>query len=342
MKSHRKLIKGLTFTVCILLVLTIGTGVVVYSRAQHLANNPLDVLNSGATPAPTDSSGQTIVNTTDPYLYNENIINVVLLGLDSDSDREALDMGYRSDTMLICAIDTQNNTVKAITIPRDTKGKVNVLDSKGNIVRTATTKINGAFNNAQAGRSAIAYQNTLAAIEGVLSDANVDLDLQYYAGIDMDGIAPITNAVGGVPVTLTDTIAGVGKKGETVLLKGDVAKKYIRTRKGDGLSGSDVDRANRQQLYFKGLAKQIKQVGIGSIPSLYSSVSKYVDTNLNMDQILALATTLINVDLDNIEFHTIEGEYVHENSMDLYEVDENALKQLALETWFVENPNYEG
>lgn len=340
MKNYKKQIRILTIAVCVLFVLTAGVGLAVYSRAKHVAGNPLDVLGSGASPAPI--SGQSIANTTDPYIYNESIINLVLMGIDSDSARLSNGIEqYQADTLLICAIDTQNHSVKAITVPRDTQAEMQLLDSQGNIVRIVTGKINNAINNAQAGLSDLGFQNMLSSLENLFQNANISIDLQHYVGIDMDGIAPIANAVGGVPVTLTDTIAGVGKKGESVLLKGDIAKKYIRTRKGEGLSGSDVDRANRQRLYFKSLASRIKALGVGAIPSLYGNVSKYIHTNLNVEQMIALANTLAKVDIERIEFHTIEGEYQVIEGSDVYVADMEALEQLALDTWFLENPNYQ-
>lgn len=94
------------------------------------------------------------------------------------------------------------------------------------------------------------------------------VDLQYYASLNMDAIIPLTEAVGGVPVTLEQDMKGIGKAGETVVLHGETAYQFVRRRKGI-TGGSDVARTARQRDYLKGLAMRVKEMGaVAAVPSL--------------------------------------------------------------------------
>ena len=48
------------------------------------------------------------------------VVNILLLGIDSNAEREAASKGYRSDVMIVLTLNGQTNEVSMLSIPRDT------------------------------------------------------------------------------------------------------------------------------------------------------------------------------------------------------------------------------
>lgn len=224
----------------------------------------------------------------------------VLLGIDSNDEREQKRMGSRSDVMVVCIVDMVKPSCSLLTIPRDTRTKIRKLSKSGEVKSTRTDKINAAYAYG-GGDPRISCENALFALNQLLGT-----DVQYYAAMDMDGIGPLTEAVGGVTVTLPADIEGVGKEGETVTLDAETAYIYVRRRKGVQ-GGSDLMRTTRQQIFLKALAKRVKEMGVSAIPAIWSTMAERVTTNLSLTQMVALGSVLSNIDTDSIETHTLPG-----------------------------------
>lgn len=250
---------------------------------------------SAAAPAPAPDP------TADPAIeLGGNKVAITLLGIDSNEEREEKDMGSRSDVMVICVVDMAAPSCTILTIPRDTRTKIRKLNSAGEVKSTRTDKINAAY--AYGGGSAQkSSENALFALNTLLGT-----DLYYYATMDMDAIGPLTEAVGGVTVTLPANIDGVGKEGQTVTLNGETAYTYVRKRK-KVQGGSDLARTARQQVFIKALAKRVKELGVSSIPALWNAMSGRITTNLSLSQMAALGSVLANIDTDAIGTFTLPG-----------------------------------
>ena len=235
------------------------------------------------------------------FKMSGNIVTLTLLGIDTSDERERLDMGWRSDSIAVMAIDMVQNKCTVITVPRDTRTKVRRLNKKGEVVSEKLNKVNAAYAFG-GGEDKYSAENALYAISKLLG-----VDLIYYASLNIDAIAPLTDAVGGVELTLPADIEGVGKEGETVLLTGEVANRYVRARKGIQ-GGSDVARTKRQQEFIKQLAFKIKSMDAVSImPKLLFSMGGKIKTNLSLEQMMMLASVLMKIEKDNLTFETIPG-----------------------------------
>ena len=68
--------------------------------------------------------GENADNKDDRRLANPNVINLLLLGVDSTEAREASSMGYRSDAIMVVSMDLVTKHVKVISIPRDSYTKI--------------------------------------------------------------------------------------------------------------------------------------------------------------------------------------------------------------------------
>jgi anionic cell wall polymer biosynthesis LytR-Cps2A-Psr (LCP) family protein len=209
------------------------------------------------------------------------------------------------------------------------------LDNNGKVTDSDYNKINTAYHYG----SNYAAENAMACIQTFFQKENVKgTDLQIpiylYASIDIDGIGPVADSVGGVDVTLTYDLPSIGKKGDKVHLTGDKAEFFIRDRHND--PEGDIGRASKEQTFMMLLAKKVKNNGmINNIINYYTSLQKYVKTNLTTTQMLDFAKLLKNVDVDSIETCTIPGQ--SQNSGQYYYIpDDDATMQLLLKVYYKE------
>lgn len=283
------------------------------SRAS--APSPAPQSESAAVPAPTatPSPAETLGSDT---------IVIALLGTDSNAAREAAEMGERSDVMVLLVIDAEDGECDLLTLPRDTRCKVQRLNAKGEVRSTRTDKLNAAFAYG-GGDVHHSANNVLWSMEQLLG-----VDLNYYAVLDMDAISPLVEAVGGVTVTMPYDIKGVGDEGEQVTLSGETAYTFLRKRKGVE-DGSDLARTARQQLFLKAFAQRVKALGLDAVSSLWAAASGYVDTNLSLSQAVALGSILSNLDVDSIDTHTLPGRAATIDGTSYYKPDADKIRELV-------------
>src|SRR5690606_31071889 len=145
----------------------------------------------------------------------EEIINVLFLGIDRDEERDATLGVYRTDTIALATINMETKDVKVLSIPRDTYAYLPVtgkMDKINHAYAFGSLKGNGVDSSVDAINSLIKY-------------AKVD----YYFSIEMEPIPEIVDLLGGVEMDVDVNIKGVLEKGFQTL-NGEQALAYIRYR----------------------------------------------------------------------------------------------------------------
>lgn len=219
--------------------------------------------------------------------------NILLLGVDSNGADTDLWEGTRSDTIMVVNIDPKTHTVKAISIPRDSK--VYLPDNKG------VQKINSA--HAIGGVNLV--KKTLKETFGIKIDK--------YIIIHDEAVEKVVDALGGIPIFVEKPMkyhdwAGHLhidlNKGETIL-NGKQAVGYLRYRK-DGLG--DIGRTQRQQWFVRSVFEKLHspQV-ITKIPEVLSIFHTYVKTDMSFYELSQYASFARGVDENKIEIATLPG-----------------------------------
>lgn len=340
--NRRKLIKILS---CILAVLVVGAGGVFFAAYQRLKNISSEILLGNQNTEPGVEKPKTyVMYKGERYYYNDNLVTLMLIGIDQSEAEDRENLGARSDTMVVCAIDIKENTLKMIVCPRDTKALVRHIDLEGNVYKEDYNKLNSSFpfggGNRDRNKGA---ENVIFNVKRVLScDGKYDIPLEKYGGINMDGVTPLNNAVGGVTVTLKEAVTGVGEKGETVKLNGDQAFTFCIQRKIKGMDGTDISRGQRQMQFLMGLAKAVKSMEVTKIPSIYSSMTKYAFTNLTTDEMVAYAKILKNINLDTMKQTQLAGKSGKVGNGSGWILDEQALEQTVIDTFYIKDPDQSG
>ncbi len=254
--------------------------------------------------------------------------NILVLGIDSNGEGTSMWEGTRSDTILVVNIDPKTQSIKAISIPRDSK--VYLPDNKG------IQKINSA--HALGGVNLV--KKTLKETFGIKID--------NYVLIHDEAVEKIVDALGGIPIYVEKRMLYhdyAGKlhidleKGNTVL-NGKQAVGYLRYRK-DGLG--DIGRTHRQQWFMKSLFEKLHspQV-ITKIPEVINVANTYIKTDLTLYEMSQYVSMLRNIDRNKIEIATLPGAPNQKGYISYWILDPEKTQEVINRMIYREKPALEG
>lgn len=236
---------------------------------------------------------------------------IALFGVDSNAERNANGGGQRSDTIMVLSVNPEKKTTEIVSIPRDTQADI--------VGKGTTEKINHAY----------AYGGTDMAVKSLEKLLNVPID--HYATIDMDGMQDMIDTVGGITVTSNATFSYDGyqfTEGERSKMDGKEAMAFIRSRKEDG-AGGDFGRQERQQLVIQGLANKLTSVSsITHFNSLMNHVEDNVKTDLSVGELNKVRSNYKDAN-DNVNRHQLEGQGgIQDDGLYYFVPSENSLNEI--------------
>ncbi|GGA54962.1 putative transcriptional regulator YvhJ [Kroppenstedtia guangzhouensis] len=233
----------------------------------------------------------------DKEITMEDPFTVLLVGTDV---RTADAKDWRSDVLMVAAVNPKKNSIKMLSIPRDTYAAI----SNSNGVKT---KINSApyyGTRSQVGP----MTNTVQTVENFL---NIPID--YYVRINFNGFIEAVDAVGGVDVNVPFDFnmrlfyKWYSFKKGPAHLNGHEALAYVRMRKSD--PEGDLGRNKRQKEVIQALMNQMTSVKtVTKVDDLLKAVGNNISHNLEMNQMIALQDTYRKIPKDRMETLEINGE----------------------------------
>ena len=250
----------------------------------------------------------------------EEPINVLLLGMDiGDTNDLSNKEAKRTDTIILANFDPVKKDIKLVSVPRDTRVKIN----------GRSQKINAAYP--------IGGERLVKELVGNILGVKVD----YVVKIDYEGFRGIVDALGGVDMYIDQDMNYDDpaqdlhihfNKGETVHLDGKKAEEFFRWRKnndGTGLINGDVDRIKNQQKFLNALIDKFLSFStITKIDDIIDVLNKNIETNIPLDVIVAYGLKGIEVNKNNINMVTLPGEGKYIGNVSYYIPNEKATKEL--------------
>ena len=214
---------------------------------------------------------------------------IMIMGVDERED----DVG-RSDTLMIATVDPKKNQAALLSIPRDTRVKIN---------GHGWDKINAAY----------AYGGEKLTQRTVEDFLGVNMD--HYIIINTHAFQKIIDAIGGIDIDVEkrmyyedpwDDNGGLvidlrpGKQH----MDGKTAVTYVRFRDEEG----DIGRIKRQQKFMKACMDKITSPAIiPKLPSVIKEVLSSVKTDLSMRQLLEFAGTLKESQKNGLKTDMVPG-----------------------------------
>ncbi|NEP61749.1 MAG: LCP family protein [Symploca sp. SIO2G7] len=235
-------------------------------------------------------------------------VNILVLGtkvLTSDLDLEPIDdSGYEplvnsfeglSDTMLLVRFDPEQEKLAVLSIPRDTRAYV-----EGHGI----TKINAANYH---GGPAL----TAKAVSELLNGVGVD----RYIRVNVQGIEKLVDALGGVTVYVPKDLKYkddtqhlyIDLKEGRQHLNGEQAVQFLRFRHDEY---GDVGRIQRQQTLMRALIEQtLSPATVGRLPKILSVIQSHIDTNLSVEELVALMGFGSQTERSNVQMLLLPGDF---------------------------------
>ena len=294
-KSSKKNIwLWLVGSLIVLILIMVGSAYYTVHQTMNKMNTPL-------------LEGTDIEGNEQNMISNKEPFSVLLLGVD---EREN-DNG-RSDTMIVITVNPAKKSIKMLSIPRDTRTEIVGYDLED--------KINHAY----------AYGGVpmaMATVENFL-----DIPLDHYVFINMEGFLKIIDTLGGVTIqndmelTYNDYHFPEGE----VTLNGEEALIFTRIRYED--PRGDFGRQIRQRQVIEAVLKKASSpTTILKATDLLEVVGENVRMNFSMKELIQLQGVYKKMDSTIEQLAFEEGSGTRINNIWYFIPNEQELEQIQIE-----------
>ncbi|NET51020.1 MAG: LCP family protein [Merismopedia sp. SIO2A8] len=206
----------------------------------------------------------------------------------------------RSDAMLLIQLHPEDQTVNVLSIPRDTQ-----VEFPG---RNGVTKINHANLLGGPWLAAKVIHHNFNGVE-----------IDRYVRINTSAFRDLVDALGGVdvdvprPMKYTDQTQGlyIDLEEGAQRLTGEEAEQFARFRSD---AYGDIGRVQRQQQLIRALRDRVMNpTVIPRIPSIVQLLRDHIDTNLTMEELLALLNFSLDLERDDFRMVMLPGTFSQSN-----------------------------
>ncbi|MFJ3383604.1 MULTISPECIES: LCP family protein [unclassified Curtobacterium] len=216
----------------------------------------------------------------------DGAFNVLAIGADNDPDQGTAygDRGATlNDSNVLLHVSADHTSAVAVSFPRDL-----VVDQPacGKEPAVADAPINLAY-----GRGGM--DCVVRTVEHVTG-----MDIPYAAQVSFQGVIRMSDAVGGVPVCVTDAVddpyTGLQLSAGEHTVSGATALAFLRDRHGVG-DGSDLSRISSLQQFLSSLLRKVKSDGTLSDPTKLYGLAKSASKNVTLSTSLAKPSTMVDM-----------------------------------------------
>jgi len=228
-------------------------------------------------------------------------VNILVMGIDevleAPAQSDAIFSG-RTDTLLLVRINPENKTLRVMSIPRDTRVQ---------IPGYGMAKINQA--NVEGGPELVAQ---------TIADNLGNVQIDRYIRVNTTALREIVDLIGGIELEVpqrmqyTDQTQGlyIDLYPGWQTLNGDQAEQFARFRSQDG----DIGRVQRQQILLRAFRERLTNpTVVPKLPQAIRVVQRYIDTNLTLEEMLALANFGLQIESENLQMVMLPGRFSEVN-----------------------------
>ncbi|XUZ96108.1 LCP family protein [Streptomyces araujoniae] len=252
-------------------------------------------------------------------------LNILLIGSDArDSEanqklggaKETFGAPPLADVQMLLHLSADRSNLSVVSMPRDTMLKMPKCTAPDGEVFPASTR--DVQTNQSLGRGG---PGCTVATWYELTGIRID----HFMMIDFAGVVSMADAIGGVPVCVTDNVYSRGADGRggsglklekgTTYVKGEQALQWLRTRYGFE-DGSDLARAKAQHQYMNAMVRELRKgtklTDPGKLMSLAEAATNALTVDKGLDtvkKLYDLAEELKKVPTKRITMSTMPNVY---------------------------------
>ncbi|MFE5668833.1 LCP family protein [Streptomyces niveus] len=312
-RGKRRILLWVSSALALLLLGTAGAG---YLYFRHLDSNlKKEDLTLGDKPMAdhkVNSAGQTP-------------LNILLIGSDARDSKANQDLGGAKETFgglpladvqMLLHVSADRSNMSVVSMPRDTMLKMpkctNTETGKVYPASTGNVQTNESLGRGGPGCTVATWYELTG------------IPIDHFMMIDFAGVVSMADAIGGVPVCVTENIhsrnaegKGSGlklKKGESVI-QGEQALQWLRTRYGFE-DGSDLARTHAQHMYMNSMVRELRKGAKLTDPGKLMSLAEAATDALTVDKgidgvnkLYGLAEELKKVPTNRITMATMPNVY---------------------------------
>ncbi|MGM0843756.1 MAG: LCP family protein [Bacillota bacterium] len=304
-KRRRLRVKRIIMLIGLLLTVLVAFGGYILYSAYDAANQSFNELERG------DKSNlreEAVEVSKDPF-------SVLIMGVE---DYSTGGENGRTDSLMVATFNPDTQTVKLLSIPRDTLAEIPGQAEKD--------KINHAY--AFGGKEA-----TIDSVETLL-----DIPIDYYMTVGFSGFKDIIDEVGGVTIDVPFDFNEKSDEDKQLIyftegqmtLNGEEALAYARMRKQD--PRGDFGRNDRQkQVMTAVIDRLLSPSSISKLDDVAEHVGDNIQTNMRVTTALAIQRKYPGFNSENIEKLTLGGTDDYIGGIYYFRPDEAQLLELQSE-----------
>lgn len=256
--------------------------------------------------SPEATQDSSAITADEAILNDPRRVTVLLMGIDQ---RQGEAGPFRTDTMMVLSLDPIAQTGVMLSIPRDLW-----IDYEGGYGLAADR-----INNANVAGESIQYPGGGPEFAKRTVERLIGQRIHYYVLVNFDAFITLVNVIGDVevcpPAPIDDPKYPDGSYGYKHVtfeagcqeLGAERLLEYARTR---ATSNGDVDRAGRQQETILAIRQKVTTLGgvanfLTEALTIWDSIQANVRTDLNLNQLVALARLAQDIPPENIRNATI-------------------------------------
>ncbi|MEV8423170.1 LCP family protein [Streptomyces niveus] len=252
-------------------------------------------------------------------------LNILLIGSDARDSKANQDLGGAKETFgglpladvqMLLHVSADRSNMSVVSMPRDTMLKMpkctNAETGKVYPASTGNVQTNESLGRGGPGCTVATWYELTG------------IPIDHFMMIDFAGVVSMADAIGGVPVCVTENIhsrnaegKGSGlklKKGESVI-QGEQALQWLRTRYGFE-DGSDLARTHAQHMYMNSMVRELRKGAKLTDPGKLMSLAEAATDALTVDKgidgvnkLYGLAEELKKVPTNRITMATMPNVY---------------------------------
>ena len=284
-----------------------------------------------------ENEGQRITYKGEAYRFNDAAVSMLFMGVDKTDVQQNGTYGRngQADSLFVATLDTKSGEIKVIPLSRESMVDVNMYAVDGNFVGIQNQQLCLAYAYGATGEES--SENVIRSVKRLLYGMPID----GYVTLDMDGVAVLTDAVGGVKVTALENITRwdesvIIKKGNAVVLDSDTVLRYICKR------DNDVDANNRRMQRQRQFLNEFINTAAGKVKKnftllekYYNAAKPYIVSDLSLSEVTYLASTYLVGGQVEIRYLNVTGQTKMGTEHVEFYPDQTSLYEAVLNAFYV-------